>query len=346
MSGEFDFLDKHLAEAGVDVNSTDETDANTDQSEQSADTTPETKTDATVETDKKEPDAKQDSSGGDINGRKQSEQKEEGQKSGGSKDLVLPSGEVVKGGKERRFYEQKQLAEQRLDVANKTNAALQAEISELKTQNASHSAVIQQLNAENPQDVGNALRLFKDLRNNPTETLKKLLAEAVAGGYTIDNITAGIDTSVVKNIVNDAIRSVQTTQQVQQRDFEAEAEQEVNQFFGQFPDARIHEDAISVISAQHPQASLSDIYFRLKEQAIERGLDWSQPLGPQLSTQSQQQQSQQQQQQQQKQPPMLNGRGTLPNNFDERTPLNTPSVSESTEDIIRAAMRDAGIIKN
>ena len=341
MPGEFDFLDKHMQEAGVDVTQESAGDTNTAEPQQGTPAQRQEPSTKQKQSGQEQPVAKQDSSSSNVNAGEQQGKKEEAQKSSGPKDLTLPNGEVIKGGKERRFYEQKQLAEQQRDMIARERDSLNMQLNELRTKNAANEAVIQQLNVENPQDIGNALRLFKDLRNNPVDTLKKLLAEATAGGYSIDNIAAGIDTSVIKNIVTDAIRTVQGNSQTQVRDFEAEAAAEVDQFFGQFPDARIHEDAIAAISAQHPQASLSDIYFRLKEQVIERGLDWTQPLGPQVNPQNRQPQ-QQHQQPQQGQPPMLNGRVAPGVDFDERTPLNKPAYSESTEDIIKAAMRDAG----
>jgi hypothetical protein len=99
------------------------------------------------------------------------------------------------------------------------------------------------------------------------------------------------------------------TPEQQLRAIQEEAARETQEFLTQFPDARLHEQMIARIIEAESEAGrevdLRTVYFKLRQSAINQGLDWSKPLEPQIEALKQQKQ---QQQQQQETLPLVSGR--------------------------------------
>lgn len=292
----------------------------------------------------KEPTADKKPSTGDNKddaGKPASDKKGEEDKSkGGATGDITVDGVVIKAGAERRFYEKARLAESHLSMkqnelnqANQARDRLQQELTQLKT-------TVSSLNGADPAIVSTGLKLVKDLQRDPTGTLKALLTEALAAGYTIEGIGAGIDAQSIRGEVLKQFAPLQEQQQRLQQEQQTNQaiEQEVTNFYSSFPDARIHDDIIAQVIAKNPQLSLSEAYYQLKSAAIDRNLDWSKPLAPQIAGEQQQQQPQQQQK------PMTNGRGPQ-GDVKVATADKTVVAHESTDmgSIIKAAMRDNGM---
>lgn len=297
---------------------------------------------------KQQQDAGQDSSGGDKNDNKQQAPDGKGKKdkeqagTTNNGDLRLADGTVVKGGAERRHYEKARLFEQQLSMAknelqqaNNSRQQLQNELNTLKQ-------TVQQVQGADPAHVATGVKLVRDLSRDPVGTLKTLLTEAIGAGYTIDGIAAGIDAAAIRQSLEAKLQpyidAAQQQQQAQQTD--QEIEQEVGQFFAQYPDARLHDELIAGVMQKNPQLSMTEAYYQLKLAVVDRGLDWSQPLVPQMQAGEQQQQSPQQQQQK----PMPNGR--TPANATQATPADKiPVAHESTDmsSIVKQAMRESGL---
>lgn len=295
----------------------------------------------------KSSDARSDSSSDNKNGNTEQKSNEKGKKDEAKAgdthagDLKLEDGTVVKNGAERRFYERAQLAERQLSM--RTNELQQANQSRQRIQDELNSlrSSAQALHGADPAHVSTGLKLVRDLQRDPAGTLKTLLTEAMAAGYTVEGIAGGVDAQAIRNAVLAQFQPLvdASQQQTQQQEIEQRAQEEVTQFYTNFPDARIHDEVLAAVMDKNPQLDMAGAYYQLKLAAIERGLDWSKPLAPQMQAGEQQQQQPQQQQQK----PMPNGRQS---NGAATTPANKVVVAhESTEtsDIVKSAMREAGL---
>lgn len=308
--------------------------------------------DAGAEGGEKQEDAKQltdvkSGDGSDKDGKSQSKPNEAGEKDKGSGsaakpgDLVENGVVVARAGAERRHYEKAKLAESQLSM--RSNELKQANDSRERLQNELNTLrnTVQSLNGADPQHLATGVKLVRDLQRDPAGTLKTLLTEAMAAGYTVEGIGAGIDTNSIRQAMMQQIEPLLTAQQQnEQQTQQAQAlEQEVTQFYSSHPDALVHDEVIAAVISKNPQMPLSDAYFQLRNSVIDRGLDWSKPLAPQM-----QDTSEQNKQQQPQQKPMPNGRGpsgqTQLANAD-RTVVAHESTSSG--DIVKAAMREAGL---
>jgi hypothetical protein len=70
-------------------------------------------------------------------------------------------------------------------------------------------------------------------------------------------------------------------QQRLQEQSQIEAREIFNEFMETNPDAGMHTASIAAVMEAHPQMTMEQAYFRLKTDALERGLDWKKPLVPQ-----------------------------------------------------------------
>lgn len=273
------------------------------------------------------------------------------QGAGTPKDLTLSDGTVIKGGAERRFYEKAQIASQRADVAARERDDAIRERDEARQQLQTMQQTVQQTQGLAPQELASATRLFRDLRTDPSGTLKKLLAEAVASGYTIEGIQTGLDAAAMERLLENRLGTTNAQQGPTEEEIVAAATREAEQFFSQFPDARPHDELIAKVMRDHPGVDLRTAYFELKTQFVERGFDWSRPLAEQLveranaGNQQQQQQSQatQPQQQQQSGPGLPASRPSVPNAANTKDIAAVAHESDDMEAIIRSSMRDAGL---
>lgn len=266
---------------------------------------------------------------------KQQGKKEEGQNPPGPKDLTLSDGTVVKAGTERRWYDNWQLALQKHgEAARQLNTTTQ-QLSQLQERVKGYETSLQAISALPPEQVTAATRLYSDLSRDVVGTLTKLLAEAKAAGHNIDGIGGAVDTAAIQRMLQNQNTPRSENQGLTQEQINQQADAEVGEFFARFPDAVQHEQIIANIVSRHPDVPLADIYFKLKQDVINKGLDWTQPLAPQIQARTQQQQPQQQQQ-----APMLNGRAA-PALVEEKMTY-TPAAGETFDDIIKASMADAG----
>lgn len=296
----------------------------------------------------KQQEAGPDSSGDNKNNNQQQATDKKGKKDekptgAANGDLTLVDGTVVKAGKERRYYERAELTRQQLSMrtnelqqANASKERIQQELNTLKN-------TVQSLHGAEPAHVATGIKLVRDLTRDPVGTLKALLTEAVAAGYTIEGIGAGIDAQSIRQSLESKIQPLLEQQQQQQtvEQTTQQIEQEVTQFFAAFPDAVPHDALIAQVMERNPSLTISDAYFQLKSAAIDRGLDWSKPLVPQMQASEQQQQPSQQQQQQK---PMPNGR--TPVNAEQAQAADKIAVAHESTDmgsIVKAAMRESGL---
>jgi hypothetical protein len=284
-----------------------------------------------------------DSNSGGVDGAKKQGKEAQGKGAPGPGDLLDAQGNVVaKAGPERRHYETLQTERQRYASLERKHNATQQELGTLRNRVQAYEQASTALGTSNPQETADAVRLMRDFNRAPVETLTKLLAEVKAAGYSIDGIGSAVDAAALSQMLDQRLppavnRQGPTAQQVEQQSAE-----EVTQFLGTYPDAAMHETALANIITRHPELALEDAYFKLKESVISQGYDWSQPLGPQVQARKAAAAV----------PPVIvpapgaplvGGRPLPTHQISERDPQLFAPDGDTTDDIIKQAMRESGI---
>jgi hypothetical protein len=287
----------------------------------------------------KGPEAKPDASagGGDDASSKstlEAQGKEDKGKASNPGDLTLADGTVVKAGAERRHYEGLQVEKQR--SADLTNQVKQMTTSRdnWRERYTGLEAQVKSLHGADPETVSVGIRMASDLKADPIGTVKKLVAECLAAGYTIEQLGEGIDTAAIKRMIDERLPQPQQ-QQDNSAQIEQEVAQEVAQFFNAFPDAKVHEATLARVMSDHPELDLRTAYFELKQAFIAKGFDWNKPLNAQdvaASSVTQNKSSEG--------PAMVNGRAV---SADPATKTVIAAAHTDTGDIVREAMREAGM---
>lgn len=276
----------------------------------------------------------------------------------GQGNLKLPDGQFIKAGSHRRLYEDNIKLKDQVSGASEVLKKVRDEIA------PSYERQIEQLTARaqafeaasvahnqyglGPEEHVQAVKLAAAWKSNPVATLQYLLAEARAAGHNIEGIGSSVDTMAVNRIIEQKLAPFtanhERTQQEQK--IQQESAQAANQFFTKFPDAKIHESLLAKLITDNPHLSPESAYYELRLSAQARSLDWNRPLMEQLSQGVTQQQ---QVQQQQVTPQVLPKQGTtMPNGRPNAVTVvtDTPRVaseSASMGDIVREAMREAGL---
>jgi hypothetical protein len=287
--------------------------------------------------------AKSDKPNGGTDGKTEQGKKPEGQAAGNPNDLTLQDGTIVKAGGERRWYETARIARQNEGNIRRDMNNLQTKYDDLVKKNTAFEQAAAQVGVADPTEMQAALRLYKDLRTDPQGTMKQLLVDMKQLGHNVEGIGPSVDTQALLALLDQ--RLPQTAVEAKQQNIQDEVQTEVANFFKDNPDARLHENVIALVLANHPEASLTDAYLAVKTQALEQGFDWTKDLAPQVEARKaaggqQQQPNMQPQQQQQK--PIIDGRA-LNGNATQHDSTKHITQAEDFGDAIRAGMRDAGM---
>lgn len=299
----------------------------------------------------KKPDAKgkeeqpKDSTGNASDDKSQPKPAKEGKEgkgnTGGAKDLTLADGSVIKGGAERRFYEQRETARQEAQHYKTVAERHQRDAQTAQQQLQQLQQTVQSVNGAAPQDVAIGVRMVTDLKRDPVGTVKKLLAECLAAGHTIENIGAGVDTLAIQRMIDERVPLQTQDAGPTEEQIIADATAEANEFFNTYPDAKPHDGLLARMLNDNPTASLSSAYFDLKSAFAERGFDWSLSLEDNLRQSNQDNNGQQQNNQT---APLPNGGNAA--NGQQAAPIKSSAIAhEDTDmsDIVREAMRENGL---
>lgn len=304
-------------------------------------------TDANAEGDKGQADVTKDSDSGKPDSADKSGKKEEAKKPDPADaelkpgDIRAADGTIVRAGAERRHYETLQLERQRHESTRKTLQTLEAQSKEYADRIKAYESATQAFGASNPVEIGQAMRLYKDLRTNPIGTVQTLLAELKANGYTLPTGTgAAVDIQAIAAMIDQKLGA---SAKGQEQTTKTDPAKEVEEFYSRYPDARTHDDVLGAFVEKNPHLSNEEAYYALRQEAINLGYDWSKPLRPQYEARHQAQQGQNQQQQQTPpaKAPMLQGRNGSSPAVVEKEEFS-PRSGETTDDIVRAAMKESG----
>lgn len=266
-----------------------------------------------------------------------------------TRDLVDPvSGRVVaSGGIERRIFEDSQRT-------MRENNQLKQHVTGLQNALRQSNEVIQEAArlGVQPQDQMIAMRVMADFMRDPVRTLQTLVEEVKSKGYQIpfleQGVTPGMDLSAISRMIDGKLQPFNQERQMQQQQVQARqgAQRELDTFLQSSPEANNNLDVLAEMLQAQPGLPLHEAWVKMIRWSHENGLDWSQPLKPQIAAQRQQQPTHQQPQPQDTRPlpgpRSVNTQGTLRMNGDTRVHSETASWS----DIIRDAMRDSGMQLN
>lgn len=286
------------------------------------------------------------SSTDDPNAQQQSDKKSEetGQQAHGAKDLKLSDGTVVRGGQERRFFEQRNVAREQAKALETRLDSIQRERNEFEQKFKDLESTVSNLHGADPVKVKIGLNIVNDLQRDPQGTMQKLLAEVIAQGYTIEGIGAGIDTAAITRLIEERLPAKGATEEVSIEKITADATAEANQFFASYPDAKPHDELLARMLGDNPGLDLQSAYFQLKGAFAEKGFDWSRSLEDNVKATSGQTNNEN------KTADTTNPNNKpLPNgNNGNGTDVvvnrgNISHESEDTGDIVKQAMREAGM---
>lgn len=296
----------------------------------------------------KQPEVGNSNSGDNTAQPKSAEEvKKEAQSPNGAKDLTLDDGTVVRGGPERRFFEQRNIARERVTALEGQIANVERERDSFRDKFTQLENTVRDLQGADPQQVKIGLNIVRDLQRDPQGTMQKLLAEVIAQGYTVEGIGAGIDTAAITRLIEERLPKAADIPNEEQ--ITADATREANEFFGRHPDAKPHDELLARMLSDNPTLSLQSAYYQLKDAFAERGFDWSRSLADNLnagntaSSQLNNENGGNDNSNNQNNGPGLPNGGNAVNSDVVVNRGNISHESEDTGDIVRQAMREAGM---
>jgi hypothetical protein len=202
-------------------------------------------------------------------------------------NIVDANGEVIaKAGAERRLFQKLQTAEKTIEDTARANEGFR------------NFASAPQKMGLTPNEAIQGMQFISDLKTKPVEAARAILQEAMKQGYNLHDIIGtqeGVeDSSMDMGAINRMIDSKlapMTQQFTQQQEVQQErqrAQEVVNQFVNAHDYADVHLDTIKHLMQNNPNLSSERAYFEVKTYAMQQGLDFSQPLAPQIEAMQQQ----------------------------------------------------------
>lgn len=262
-----------------------------------------------------------------------------------TRDLVDPvSGRVVaQGGIERRIYEDAQRTQRENNALKQQLAGLQNQVRGTTevTQEAARLGV-------SPQDQLIAVRVMSDFMRDPVRTLEALVEEVKSKGYQIpflqQGVSQGMDMAALSRMIDGKLQPIMSERQQRQQEVQVrqQVERDLNQFLEDNQEANQNLDVLGEMLQAQPGLPLQSAWTMMIRWAHQNGLDWTQPLKPQIAALRQQQPTP---------PQQTETRRPLPQRGVSRqgtTPLNGAgsgqqfSENSSWSDIIRSAMEETG----
>lgn len=261
----------------------------------------------------------------------------------GSGDLVDREGRVIaKAGQERRFYEEANRAKTDLGKFKEQLRTVEGQLQAFR-----EAASMPTQLGLTPDETTLGLQLAASWKANPTGVIKYLLEQATAAGHSVEDIGIGIAPAAIKTMIaNELAPFRQQALGIQQtNEARTAAEGQINSLVGEYGDgAMANADALSSLidasqAAGRPM-TLESAYLRFANWCLGKGYDPHQPLQPQMAQQPAATPAPTEQRNTQPRP---NGRAVA-------TPTGVVPIdhgagltgSETTKDLVRASMREAG----
>lgn len=258
------------------------------------------------------------------------------------RDLVDPvTGQVVaRGGIERRIYEQGKRAE-------RESQGLKQEVTQLRgqLQTLQGAGGIGQQLGLSAEAQTLAMQTMANFIRDPVNTLEYLIAEVKAKGHTIPSLQGqgGTDIAAIQRMLDERLAPMRQQEERRraQEQAQARAQQDLDNFLSDVPDARANLDVIAEMLQAQQGLSLHGAYNRFLLWCSANSLDPTQHVGLQLQARQQPAQQAQPGQQPRQQRPLPNGRQMSGNGT---VPAGSRTIDHDTswENIIRDSMSEAG----
>lgn len=257
-------------------------------------------------------------------------------------DLVDHTGRVIaKAGNERRFFESARQAQTQVRQFQSQLDTVQRELSVYK-----EAAVLPQQLGLQPTEVANAMHFMAHWKKNPVEAATKVLTDLRAMGYEVEGLGGGgVDTSAIKQMINEAISPFVNDRQHAQRqaEIEAQVDRELEEFYSEFDWAQGQQTELQNLLNARPNLSLREAALMLEAYAYKHGFDLASPLAEQIEAARTKHATQQQQ------PPQRpnaarsaspNATGDVP--ITQRRAGTATGHDRSNRDIVRETLREHG----
>jgi len=259
-----------------------------------------------------------------------------------TRDLVDPvTGRIVaQGGIERRVYEEGQRHA-------RENAQLRNQLQQAQQHIAGSNALLQEANrlGVTPEQHSVALRVMSDFMRDPVKTLEYLVEEVKSKGYQIPFMTQGVsqgmDMAAIGRMIDSKLQPFtdQHAANVNMQRAQAAAKQQLDTFVADNPHANHNLDVLGEMLRAQPTLTLDRAWSMMIQWAVNNGLDYTQPLKPQVNGY----QHQVQQPAQQTRP--LPGSRSAVNGAVPRTDTGGQyNENTSWSEIIRGAMHESGML--
>lgn len=256
----------------------------------------------------------------------------------GPQDIVDDKGNVIAaGGRERRFYETAQREKNRADTFTSQLRDAQMKLDTFEKSNAIGTQL-----GLSQQELVTGAHIMASLKSDPVAAAKYILTQVQAAGHNIEGISGGVDMKALRVMLQEAMQPL--TQERESKAAEVQARQEAstvyNSFISQFPDAKIHDESLARLLESDPKLSPEAAYYKLRTFYLERSLDFTKPLAVLQHALDAGRATQKR-----------DGGGSIPSGgTSESYIVPTGEASHGadarTGDIVRAAMKDAGMNVN
>lgn len=209
----------------------------------------------------------------------------------GKGNIVDKDGKIVaRAGSEARLWQEASRATAQVANLTRINEQMQQRMqaNEAIMQRAREVAELPQKLGVSKEDFNEGITLMSKWRSDPLGVAKEIVARAMSFGYNATDIlgkNAGdsLEMSALRRLVDEATAPMkqQRERETQQQQEQTRGQQEYNAFVTRYPLAEVHADAIARLMSNGSPAV--DAYFAVKEFALENGLDFNSPLGPQVA---------------------------------------------------------------
>lgn len=201
-------------------------------------------------------------------------------------NLLNNFGEVIAtAGKSREYYEglkneaRKQrkaatdLAAQNMELAGRVKQ-IYDEYKGMSKGNSTPVQTIAQMTGLSEAQAANALGVIQAYQANPLDGIKKMLMQAKLDGVDLQSIgpNISVDPAVMQQTMQSMLdeRLAPLTERINQEKAQQAAEEEVNRFLNEFPDAREYLDIIAQAKMQFPEMSPTEIWLRVSRELQKR----------------------------------------------------------------------------
>jgi len=240
-------------------------------------------------------------------------------------------------GAARRFYGNWQRAQRELERTTRELETVRAELEGLRT-----AAQLPTQLGLTPNEAIMGMQMIAHFKRDPVGAAKEVLAQVLAAGINIEELTGSINAQAIRAMLDQTIRPLTEEQQRKKEEEEfnravyEQVQREREEVLARFPWAAVQDEEVADIMEAYQEAgheiSYREAVLELQAYALQNNLDLSKPLRPQVLARLNQQRR-------------SNARGPV------RT--NAPTTMEprrsalpadaSTRDIVREAMREAGL---